>query len=182
MDKMNDYGGEYKPGLDLAELSPEALVRLAKLYSRLYSAADGFWYLALKEMHGNDAALKADMWVWDRLTQHEMKLITREFNIEGNDITTLLKALQLSPWFQFVEVETKIESDTSALFTVTRCKTLEYMEREGEGREEQICGIMESRTLQAYASYFNPDIRVECLQRPPGQQEPGICCRWRFHV
>ena len=182
MKKMDDYSGDFMPRLELADFSQEALVRLSNLYSRLYSAVDGFWYLAMKEKYGNDEAVKADIRVWDRLTQYEMKHITKEFNIQGNDIKALLKALQLTPWFWHAEIATDFESEDSATYTVTRCKVLDYMEKEGEGREHQICRIVEPRILQSYASYFHRDIRAECLKVPPRQQGEEICCRWRFHI
>ena len=180
MEKLSDYSGEFLPDLDLDNFSPEGMVKMLSLYSRLYRAMDGFWYLAIKEKLGNEEALDRDLWVWDRVSLYEMKNITRQFNIQGNDVTALMKAIQLSPWFWQDEIKIEIEDQNSATFTVVRCKVLEYIEKEGEGREHQICHVVEPRVLNSYASFFNPAIKVECLKVPPRQNCSDICCRWRF--
>ena len=53
------------------------------------------------------------------------------------------------------------------MLTVTYCPTLDALEEEGEGREDEICNIVEPKILKAYASFFNPDIEVKCLKSPP---------------
>ena len=180
MKKLNDYSGQFHRSLELTDFSAETLAGLLRLYSRFYSAVDGFWYLALKERLGNDEALACDLWVWDRLTKYEMKHITKLLNIQGDDVTAMVKAIQLSPWFWQTESTIEIENHRSAIFTVTRCSVLDYMEKESEGREHQICHIVEPKVLKSYASYFNPAIEVECLKIPPRDKKEGLCCQWRF--
>jgi hypothetical protein len=180
MVKLNDYSGEFLPDLKFGDFSQEGMVKMLYLFSRLYRAMDGFWYLAIKEKMGNEEALDRDLWVWDRVSRYEMKNIVKQFNIPGNDVTALMKAIQLSPWFWQDEIEIEIEDRNTAIFTARRCKVLEYMEKEGEGREQQICHVVEPRILNSYASFFSPDIKVKCLKMPPRQGPGDICCRWRF--
>ena len=180
MEKLNDYNGQIIPDLKFTDFSPDALVRLLKLYSKLYVAVDGFWYLTVKERMGNDEALDCDIQVWERLCQYEMKKVTEQFNIQGNDIVALMKAIQMTPWFWNMEYKMEIQDHSSAVYTVTRCSTLEALVKEGEGREHQICKIVEPRVLKSYASFFNPDIEITCLQEPPPKSGDGICCQWKF--
>lgn len=57
MRKLRDYSGQLNPNIKLGNFSKDGLVRLLKMYSRLYLAVDGFWYLAVKEKVNNDMAL-----------------------------------------------------------------------------------------------------------------------------
>lgn len=180
MKKLNDYSGQFLPDLKIGDFSASALEKLLGLYSQLYSAVDGFWYLVVKERWSNDAALDCDLWVWDRMAKYEMKNITKQLNIQGRDITALMKAIQLSPWSWRADIKIDIENQNSAVYSVIRCKVLEYMEKEGEGREYQICHIVEPRLLSCYASFFNPNIEVKCLKVPPREDQEGPCCQWRF--
>jgi hypothetical protein len=51
----------------LESLSRGELIDLVKLSSRMILALDGFWYLSVKELGGNDKALDVDNWVWDKV-------------------------------------------------------------------------------------------------------------------
>ena len=180
MEKLNDDGGQILTGLKITDFSTDALVKLLKLYGKLYLAADGFWYLTVKERMSNEEALACDIQVWDKLCRYEMKCITEQMGIQGNDVATLMKAIQLTPWFWSMDYDIEIKGRNYAMYTVTRCSTLEALEKEGEGRESQICKIAEPRMLKCYASFFNPAIEITCLQAPPRKSRDGICCRWRF--
>ena len=180
MEKLNDYSGQLKPYLKFTDFSTEGLVKLLKLYSKLYTVVDGFWYLTVKERMGNDEALACDIQVWEKLCRYEMKKATEQFNIQGNDVVALMKAMQVTPWYWNMEYKMEIQDHRSAMYTVTRCSTLEALVKEGEGREHQICKIVEPRLLKGYASFFNPDIEITCLKEPSLESNDGICCQWKF--
>ena len=54
MRKLTDYGGKFLPNLKFSDFSPGTLARLLALYSKLYMALDGFWYLTVKERISNE--------------------------------------------------------------------------------------------------------------------------------
>ena len=178
--KMRDYSGEFLPELKLEDFSADTLLGLVKLYSRLYMAVDGFWYLAVKERLGNDEALACDIRAWEMNAKYELTRVTRQLNIQGNDVVAFVKAVQLTPWFLNMEYEIEIENRSSAVLTVTHCPTLDALEKEGEGRENQICNIFEPTVFKSYASFFNPDAEVKCLKSPPRDNQGEICCQWQF--
>ncbi len=66
MAHLDDYSGDFVPGLRAQDFSHEMLARLLKTYARLCMAVDGFWYLAVKDTAGNDAALACDIAVWQK--------------------------------------------------------------------------------------------------------------------
>ncbi|MDD5289327.1 MAG: DUF6125 family protein [Dehalococcoidales bacterium] len=180
--KLADYSGQFRADLKPGDFRPEVVAKLVDLYSKIFVRVDGFWYLAVKERVGNKDALACDIRVWSRLCKYEMEKITEQLNIRGHDVTALMKAIQMIPWLQQIEHRIECESQNSATLTITECVTLASLEKEGEGRENEICNIVEPRIFKCYAEFFNPDIEIECLKSPPRTDKNGICCRWRFHL
>ena len=59
---------------------------------------------------------------------------------------------------------------------------LEALEKEGGGRESQICRMVEPQVFKGYASFFNPRIETKPLKLPPRKRKDGICCQWEFKL
>ncbi len=182
MAQLNDYSGEFFPALKLSDFSPGALAELSALYCKLYMALDGFWYLTLKERVSNEEALACDLQTWGKLCKYEMAKITKQLNIQGNDVVTLMKAIQITPWMQQTQLEIEVKNTNNALLTVIYCPTLIALEREGERREEEICYKVTRRLFQYYAAFFSPDIEVNSLKLPPRKSKDEICCQWEFKL
>lgn len=182
MKQLDDYSGEFRPELKLEDFSTATLLALLKMYTKLYMALDGFWYLTVKERLGNDEALACDIKTWESQVNYEMVKITRQLNIEGDDIIALMKALQLSPWALHQQYKIQFKNENNALLTVTHCPTLEALEKEGEGRENEICNIVDPKYFKYLTAFFNPDIEVKCLKAPPRKSKDEICCQWEFSL
>ena len=180
MRKPSDYSGQFLPDLKFSDFSSDTLAELLELYCKLYMALDGFWYLTVIERISNEEALACDIRTWERLCKYEMAKITKQLNIQGNNVIALMKAVQLTPWFWNTTHKIEIENQNTAMLTVTRCGTLDALEKEGEGRENDICKIFEPIMFKRYASFFNPDIEVKCLKSPPRKNKGEICCQWQF--
>ncbi len=180
MKKLNDYSGELLPDLKFSDFSPDTLADLLTLYSKLYLALDGFWYLTVKEKLGNEAALACDLEVLKKVANYEMVKVTELLNIGGSDVVAVMKAMQTTPWFRNTEHEIEIENQNAAVLTITHCATLEALEKEGKGRENEICRIVEPIVFKHYASFFNPNIEVRCPKSPPRKSKDEICCQWEF--
>lgn len=182
LEKLDDYSGEFLPDLKLQDFSPDALAELIRLYSQLYIALDGFWYLTLQERTSNEEALACDLQVWEKLCNYEMAKITDHLNIQGNDVIALVKAMQVAPWFHKIKCEVDVKNNNNATLTVTHCPTLEALEKEGGGRESEICRLVEPRVFKGYASFFNPGIEPKPLKLPPRKNKDGICCQWELRL
>ena len=180
MERLNDYSGQFLPDLKASDFSPDKLIDLIALYSKLYLALDGFWYLTVKERVGNNEALACNSRTWEKFCRYEMAKITELLNISGSDVITFLKGMQILPWFQNVKYKIEIRNQHSAVLTITYCPTLESLEKEGTGREREICKLSEPLLFKHYASFFNPDIKVKCLKSPPRKRKAEICCQWEF--
>jgi len=178
--ELTDYSGQFRPELKPGDFSHTTVTKLLDVYSKILVRVDGFWYLAVKELVSNKVALDCDLKVWQRVCRYEMENITEQLNIRGRNVAALMKAMRMVPWLQQVEHKIDCDGQNSATLTVTKCLTLSSLEREGEGREAEMCNEVEAKIFKYYAEFFSPDIRVECLKSPPRQSRDGICCRWRF--
>ena len=182
MKKLDDYGGEFLPDLKLSDFSPDALVQLLKLYSKLYMAMDGFWYLAVKERADDREALACDIRVWEEMVKYETLMLRRQLKIRGNDIASLMKVTQLCPWFQLTVSSVEIEDSKRATLTVTYYPTLESLESKSRWAEYQTCNVVCRRINENIAPQFSPEIEVRCLRLPPRESRDAICCQWEFRL
>ena len=177
---IDDYSGEFLPDLKMGNFSPDTLVNLLTLYSKLFIALDGFWYLTVKGKVSNEVALACDIGAWERVCRYSMAQITKTLDIKGNDVTALMKAIQITPWYRNNKHEIRIRNQNNAILTITSCPTLDALEKEGKGREEEICNIFCPKLFEWYASYFDSGIDVKCLKTPPRNSKEEICCKWEF--
>jgi len=182
MKELEDYSGDYIPDLKLSDFSPQTLDKIVTLQGKVYLALDGFWYLAVKELFGNEKAFVCDMWAWEKVCKHEMELITTQLNIRGNSVIDLMKALQITSWMQTMKYSIEVSNPDRAILTINYCPILEGLEREGEGREEQICNVAGHRIFKYYASYFNHDIQVKGLRIAARTIKDDIYCQWEFSL
>ena len=182
MKQLADYSGDFVPELQLTDLSHDALVKLVATYSRLVIALDGFWYLTVMAKHGNDEALACDIKTWDIMSKYEIKRVTQALNIRGKDVVSFMKAMQITPWAMNMRYKIDIADRNNATFTVTHCPTLDALEKEGKGREREICSNVTPQTFRNYASFFNPNILVKCIKAPPRKNKDDICCQWTFEL
>ena len=180
MGQLNDYSGKLISNVKLENFSRETLIKLIKVYGRLYLSVDGFWFLSVREKVNNDTALDCDFWVWKRQTKSEIKRIGETLDIKGNDVEALLKTFQMSPWTWNLEYEMEVKGLNYGKMTIYKCPTLEALEKEGEGRDKTFCKAVEPIMMDFYAKNFNPKIRASYLKIPPRQTKNEICCIWEF--
>ena len=180
MGKLIDYSGDFLPDLKLSDFSPDTLVQLLKLYSKLYMAMDGFWYLSVKGRAGDKEALACDIKVWEDMVKYETLMIKRQLKIRGSDIASLMKVTQLCPWFQLTTSNIEIKDSRRAILTVASCPTLESLEAKSEGTEYETCNVVCRKINESIAAHFSPNIEVRCLKLPPRGSRDDICCQWEF--
>jgi len=166
----------------LEALSKTELVELVGLYSRLFLAVDGFWYLAVKELVSEDMATACDLWVWDRYSPYELKRLIQLRSIKGNDLKAFAKCFGFSTWFSNLAYEFTEEAVNKLTLTVLECPTLQALEREGTGRENTICRQVDPKLFQMYIQSFNPRGKAVPIELPPRMSGASVCCRWEFII
>jgi len=177
---MADYSGAFDPTFSHGKLTQETLAKLMKATAEYMRRIDGHWYLSVMEKWGNDEALDCDIKVWERLVTYEMKMLSSLLNIHGDDVVTVMKALQASPWTLTYACDIDVRNNDEAIVTYRNCPTLLALEKEGKGREGLICQELEPRLMAKIAHYFNPSIEVVALKIPPRSGNEDICCQWEF--
>ena len=48
MSGLRDYSGQLNPNIKVEDFSKDVLVKMVKMYGKLYLAVDGSWYLSVK--------------------------------------------------------------------------------------------------------------------------------------
>ena len=180
--ELIDYSGEYDPEFSHDKFSKETLLKLLKTYNEYMLRVDGHWYLTVMNKWGNDEAFDCDVKVWEKAQMFELKTITELLNIQGDDVATMMKAIQASPWMWIYDYHIDLKSNDHAVVTYFTCPTLISLEKEGTGREKLICQEMEPKLMRMIADYFNPDIQVIPLKVPPRTEYDDCCCQWEFKL
>ena len=98
MAELVDYSGEFEPEFNFDRFSKKTLLKLIKAYSDYLIKVDAYWYLTVMDKWGNDEAVDCDIKILKNLSKpYEMKAIGGMLNIKGNDVATVMKAIQVSP-------------------------------------------------------------------------------------
>jgi hypothetical protein len=177
-----DYSGQFDPDFSHDRFSKKTLLELLKAYSEYMLRIDGHWYLTVMKKWSNDEAFECDIKVWEKAQLFETRTISGLLGIQGDDVATVMKSIQVSPWMWMYEYEIDLISNDHAIVTNFTCPTLFSLEKEGTGRERQICQEMEPRLMETIAHYFNPKIKVTPLKIPPRTDYSDCCCKWEFKL
>ncbi|MFC1944935.1 DUF6125 family protein [Chloroflexota bacterium] len=182
MAELNDYSGEFNPDINYNDFSKEVLTNAVKAFGEFTHKLDGIWYMAVKALIGNDKALACDMKVWERAKGLLAELTNNTFGIKGNDVATAMKTFQLEAIAQASTFDIDLKDNNHAIVTMTHCPSLIALEREGEGREKEICHVVQQHVFRHHASFFNPRMEVQPLKLPPRKSPDEIACQWEFKI
>ena len=182
MKKLPDYSGGFEPELTHDTFSSETLFKLLQVYAVHMIRIDGLWYGSVMSKYGNDVALKYDINIMKKARVMEIETISSVMNIKGNDVATMMKVIQLSPWVRTLEFEMDVRNNNYATYMVRACPTLFTLEKEGKRRGREICLAVCMLGMRITADRFNRDIKIEPLKLPPRENEKDICCHWKFAI
>jgi len=178
----DDYSGPFDPNFSHEKLSREMLIKVAKANSDYLRRLDGTWYITAMKRFGNEAAFDCDARIWEKFILYEAKSVSEMYNIKGNDVATVLKLIQASPWMWAYQREYNLIDDNCGTITCRNCETLYNLEKEGTRRYEQICNVLCRSLFELRAHYINRAIKLTPLQLPPREKDSDICCRWEFRL
>lgn len=180
--EQTDYGGKFDRNFNHEIFTKGTLLKLLKAYNEYMLRIDGYWYLTVMNKWSNDEAFDCDVKVWEKAQLFEMKTISSLLNIHGDDVETLMKYIQVSPWMWIYRYDIDLKNPNHSIMTIHHCPTLISLEKEGTGREKQICRDFEPKIMGIMAGFFNPDIRVTGLKLPPRTDYDDVCCQWEFKL
>jgi hypothetical protein len=187
MTELNDYRGEFQPDLKFEDLSKDALLRLVRTYAKLFNGISGVWNTVNRKRMSVEEAFELDFEVYEILVKKfHSPLLMKAMDFSGNDVLSMLKVFQLCPdGLDVFKPEFDIKNKNHVILTFTQCPTLSYFEKHGDDRAiGALCGRngVEERTFNAYAKYFNPDMKVTALKLPPRKGKDDICCQWEYKI
>jgi hypothetical protein len=170
----------------LAELSRAALARLGRefmLYGHLYDRA----LMPQVGMHlgGGWEIEPLSIAEWMGASPNYTRRMKRLMGIAGDDVTAIVKALQLDVGFphEYMDVRFEIRDAGHAEFRLDHCGALMDVEPRGERAVVMMCHRIEDPTFDATAVATNPRARMRPVHRPPrtpADRHPH--CHWTITI
>lgn len=188
MSDLKDYSGEFRPDMKLSDFSKEALIQLVRAAAKCYGAQSSYWYTAVKEQLGVETAdrLQEQVWLKSGASESELSNVCTALKIEGRDIASYFKFLQMTPInATMMDLEFDLQDANHGTLTVKRCYSLSFWERAGErdlALQKNICEVVDARGFQLGGTWFNPKMKVTAAKLPPRQSKQDIACRWEFVI
>ena len=185
MAELQDYSGELQQTLRLEDFSKDTLAKFYLAASRLYCGIDGMWYSLIRERFDERRAQELDREIWRRIQPMDVHMCCEVANIQGNDVASALKYLQVSPGAGAVwpGCIAELKDKNHGILTIPRCLGLDYYERHGDWElQKYICGVLDMEAIQEAADFFNPKIKVTNLKLPPRKSKDEPACIWEFRL
>ena len=143
-------------------------------------AVDGLYFLNIEDKYGTEIATEIDCKTWEVMGKIEARKLKNFFNIQGNDIKSLIKALRFSSWALDLENKVIIENKDKAIIKNVKCRVQNT--RIKNNLNEFGCKPVRFGFLKAFAKEFNPKIKVNCNICPPDKHPKELWCEWEFHL
>ncbi len=184
MADLEDYSGEFRSDIRYEDFSKEALGRLIEEYCRLGFRLDGTWQEVIRKRHGVDEAKAAENEVWQTLVPFWQSRFAKALRIQGNDVATYLKLLQMDPQmcYRLMGVECELHDEDHATLRVKTCHAVKYFKHMTHDMETlaEMCAL-DKRAFQRIATYVNPEIKLEEVFLPVHEGAPD-CPNCEFRI
>ena len=164
----------------LLNIPKEKIPEYIFLHLRDLWAVDGLYYLGIEEAFGTSAATEIDQKVWEVMGKIEARRLKEFFNIQGDDIASLVKALEYSSWALDLEDKKIIIENDRAIIRNINCRVQNT--RLKKCLTEFGCKPVRWGFLKSFAKEFNPHIEVQCNICPPDKQPDELWCEWEFSL
>lgn len=187
MEELRDYGGPFRPDLELQDFSKEALIKLIRAAGRIYGGLDQLWYQRVRDRFGQEVSdeLQHEVWYGEGGgCDLEIRSLTTDMGFGGDDVASYMKVMQLLPAMAtLMDIEFDLKHSNHCIMTVRRCRPLEHYERLGETElQKNLCEVLEQVGYQEGARRFNPRMEVRALKLPPRKSPDEIACQWEFRI
>ncbi|MFC1943892.1 hypothetical protein ACFLX5_00065 [Chloroflexota bacterium] len=185
MTELADYSGEFKQDLNFEDFSKEFLVRLMREWASAYLRVDECWYNEVSQRAGIELASSCQVSAWLKIAERSVPKIAKAANIQVNDVVDFLKVSQLVPdgfLSGVFECEFDIKNRNHVIFTLTRCRTLDFLEKYSPERIVSVCHGIDIPVNERYISVFLPDAKMPPLKLPDGpRKDPSETpCKWEI--
>ena len=161
----------------ISEIPKDKIADYIFMHLRNMWAVDGLYYLGIEEKMDTETATEIDRKVWEVMGKIEAKRIKNLFDINGNDIPSMMKGLSYSGWTLDLEDKEIIIEDHRVIIRNDICRV--QSTRLKKGLSEFPCKKVRWSFLKSFAEEINPDIEVICNFCPPDKHD-NIWCEWEF--
>lgn len=164
---------------EMAQLPRETILALLNDALRNMLRIDAYWFIGMEKNLGMENALRVDEEVWRRFGKVEANQVKANFNVSGDGISTLVKALKLAPtWTLWGDLQIEQTSENEAVLQVLRCSS--QVERIKAGVGVFACKGVEQGYFDSFAQAIDPRIKVACNFCPPEKYFENLWCEWHF--
>lgn len=162
----------------ISKIPKEKIADFIFLHLRNMWTVDGLYYLGIEEELGTESATKIDRKVWEVMGKIEARRLKEFLNLKGNDIPTMMNAIQHSGWALDLEDKELIVEEDRGIIRNVKCRVQNT--RLKKGLAEFGCKPVRWGFLKGFAKEFNSDIQVNCNVCPPDQHSDDVWCEWEF--
>jgi len=180
--ELADLSGPFYPYLTHKNLSKDFLLKMMHAWQYAWLIMNGGYYDAVRERFGFEAANECELATWIRVGERVNPRYAKMANIQLNTVLDSLKVTQLplDSTIGLFPAEYDIKSPNHVIETVTKCRTLDYLEKNDPERIEPVCYRLEKQIMERYL--INPKIKVTPLKLPPRKSPEEIACQWEFKL
>lgn len=146
---------------------------------RHYRLTDAFWFLAVEDTFGTDAAVKLNEDIWTRMGRVAAREIKERFPLGEEGVARVLEALSYFPWTILVGYEME-EVPDGARIRVPHCPPQEARLR--SGRKEFPCKDMHLGEFTNFAREIDERVDVRCVMAPPDPHPEDLWCEWELRL
>jgi hypothetical protein len=146
---------------------------------RQYRLVDAYWFLAVEDTFGTDAAVSLNQDIWTRMGSVAAKEIEERFPLEEEGVARVLEALSYFPWTTIVRWEME-EHDGVARIRVPYCPP--QAARVKSGREAFACKSMHLGEFTNFAREIDQRVEIVCLMAPPDPHPDDLWCEWELRM
>jgi hypothetical protein len=178
-DGLQDYAGEFKRDFSLNDLAHNILARHCKKLALDVHLLNRACYTSVVERWGEDAQLPMAIEQWRAMAPITIHRLRKTFAIEGEDMSSVLKILQLNPFLprDYLKLEFELVDETRGLVWLKDCAALR--ESAPRGIVSLLTHFPETPGFDAMAQAVNPFARIR--QTDAGLKE-GAAVVWEVVI
>lgn len=176
---LADYSGAFKRDLKLEDLAHNVLARQCKEFALDVHLLNRACYTSIAERWGEDALVELAIEQWRAMAPVTVHRLRRVFGIDGNDVSSILKIIQLNPFLppDYLVLEYELCDENSARIWLMDCAALE--EQQARGIVSLLTHFPDTPGFDAMAKEVNPHAQ---LTRINPDQYAGARCGWEISI
>ena len=163
---------------EIAELSHEQLLKLAKVFAKNWLAHDGLWFQAVERAHGLNHAIELDIEACSKFSSIEAKRIKQLFGLKDG-LEALETALKYRLYALLNTQQSEIK-DGRLRFYMNECRV--QTARRRKGLPDFPCKPVGLAEYSSFAAEIDPRIKTRCITCPPDDHPDDHYCAWEFWI